>query len=350
MREVTDNTDITDNTDNVEKADNTDNADRPSCPNTTAIATARIDLPQLHWTMWCLPVAQTQITMSKRTQTCHHYFWHWKLWNSQCGWQTQSKAWNKPRVLNNIQVLAEELCGQCQARLFIFCHVFICIMGFLWKYLGSESCFVPLQRIWEIFVPRGLHGIHAENGERGKYAPICFFNHRHCLGPVDVGKAAVHHRKPPFFALGSKKLLVWLPAPVREFSQSEPTEGGGGRHERQLLRLGKFPMGMPGRPAKASSWKGNSLMEMLQIGLWSSNGCTDQERVTKAKSKHASLGKRLSLPAPICEWIISTFCVVSSFPYFWKSFTWFYIILIPLNSFQLPQNVVLSRILSTPSL
>ena len=199
--------------------------------------------------------------------------------------------------------MAEELCGQCQARLFIFCHVFICIMGFLWKYLGSESCFVPLQRIWEIFVPRGLHGIHAENGERGKYAPICFFNHRHCLGPVDVGKAAVHHRKPPFFALGSKKLLVWLPAPVREFSQSEPTEGGGGRHERQLLRLGKFPMGMPGRPAKASSWKGNSLMEMLQIGLWSSNGCTDQERVTKAKSKHASLGKRLSLPAPICSYL-----------------------------------------------
>ena len=46
---------------------------------------------------------------------------------------------------------------------------------------------------------------------------------------MDVGKAAaVHHRKPPFFALGSKKLLVWLPAPVREFSQSEATEGEEG--------------------------------------------------------------------------------------------------------------------------
>ena len=54
------------------------------------------------------------------------------------------------------------------------------------------------------------------------------FNHRHCLAPVDVGKAAVHHRKPPFFALGSKKLLVWLPAPVREFSQSGATEGEEG--------------------------------------------------------------------------------------------------------------------------
>ena len=78
MRENTDNTDNTDNAadnaDNVENTDNTDNADRPSCPNTTAIATARIDLPQLHWTMWWTPVAQTQITMSKRTQTCHHYF------------------------------------------------------------------------------------------------------------------------------------------------------------------------------------------------------------------------------------------------------------------------------------
>ena len=53
------------------------------------------------------------------------------------------------------------------------------------------------------------------------------FNHRHCLGLVDVGKAVVHHRKPPFFALGSKKLLVWLPAPVREFSQSGATENEG---------------------------------------------------------------------------------------------------------------------------
>ena len=75
---------------------------------------------------------------------------------------------------------------------------------------------------------------HSENGEQGKHAPIskvfCLFNfnHRRCLGPVDVGKAAVHHRKPPFFALGSKKLLVWLPAPVREFSQSGATEGEEG--------------------------------------------------------------------------------------------------------------------------
>ena len=77
-------------------------------------------------------------------------------------------------------------------------------------------------------------------------------NHRHCLGPVDVGKAAVHHRKPPFFALGSKKLLVWLPAPVREFSQSGATEGEEGMSDNF------WGLGMPSRPEEASAWKGNS--------------------------------------------------------------------------------------------
>ena len=247
--------------------------------------------------------------------------------------------------------MAEELCGQCQARLFIFCHFFI-YMGFLWKYLGSESCFVPLQRIWEIFVPRGLHGIHAENGERGKYAPICFFNHRHCLGPVDVGKAAVHHRKPPFFALGSKKLLVWLPAPVREFSQSEPTEGGGGRHERQLLRLGKFqwecPTGLK-RPhlGKATHFDGDASNWTVIIKWVHWSGMGNKSR----KQNMHLLEKDCPSLLLFCEWIISTFqklnLVLFSL-FLGILYTWFYIILILLNSFQLPQNVVLPRILSTP--
>ena len=118
---------------------------------------------------------------------------------------------------------------------------------FLGNYLDFESCLVPCKESQRYLSHTASQGdfmvFHSENGEQGKHAPIskvfCLFNfnHRHCLGPVDVGKAAVHHRKPPFFALGSKKLLVWLPAPVREFSQSGATEGGG-RHERQLLRLG----------------------------------------------------------------------------------------------------------------
>ena len=42
-----------------------------------------------------------------------------------------------------------------------------------------------------------------------------------------MGKVVVNHGKALFFAVGSKKLPVWLPPPVREFSQSGATENEG---------------------------------------------------------------------------------------------------------------------------
>ena len=42
-----------------------------------------------------------------------------------------------------------------------------------------------------------------------------------------MGKVVVNHGKALFFAMGSKKLPVWLPPPVREFSQSGATENEG---------------------------------------------------------------------------------------------------------------------------
>ena len=148
----------------------------------------------------------------KRSAGLH---WHWKVWIASS---------RQVLVRRNIQKKIDGLCGQD-------CYFFAI---FSWK-LDFESCLVPCKESERYLSHTASQGdfmvFHSENGEQGKHAPIskvfCLFNfnHRHCLGPVDVGKAAVHHRKPPFFALGSKKLLVWLPAPVREFSQSGATEG-----------------------------------------------------------------------------------------------------------------------------